>query len=117
MHQVIQLDKVEKIVKAWSQDFFEGPRVCVWLHGDPGVGKSRVAKLMNPYMKSLTKWWDGYQGEKIVLIDDLEKDTMKFLGHYMKIWGDPYGKITGEVKGSTIPLSYEVLIVTSNYSI
>lgn len=35
----------------------------------------------------------------------------------MKIWGDPYGKITGEIKGSTLPLSYEVLIVTSNYSI
>lgn len=68
-------------------------------------------------MKSLTKWWDGYNKEKIVLIDDWEKDSMKYLCHYLKLWADPYGQITGEVKGSILPLSYEVLIVTSNYSI
>lgn len=42
---------------------------------------------------------------------------MKFLNHYMKIWGDPYGKIRGEVKGGTMGLNYEILIVTANYSI
>lgn len=50
-------------------------------------------------------------------MDDFEKDTMKYLCHYLKLWADPYGQITGEVKGSILPLSYEVLIVTSNYSI
>lgn len=50
-------------------------------------------------MKSITKWWDGYKGERVVLIDDFEIDSIKYLNHYLKIWGDPYGKIHGEIKG------------------
>lgn len=38
------------------------------------------------------------------------------LGHYLKIWADHY-PCTGEVKGSTIPLTHKKLIVTSNYTI
>lgn len=38
------------------------------------------------------------------------------LGHYLKIWADHY-PCSGEIKGITIPLSHEKLIVTSNYSI
>ena len=68
-------------------------------------------------MKSLSKWWDSYEQEDIVLIDDFEIDSMTYLGHLMKIWGDPYGRIRGEIKGSTIALNYKMLFVTSNYSI
>ena len=68
-------------------------------------------------MKSLSKWWDNYSQERIVLIDDLELDSMKYLGHLMKIWADPYGKIRGEMKGTTVALNYKILFVTANYSI
>lgn len=61
----------------------------------------------------MNKWWDGYTGQKVVLIDDLDSDC---LGHYLKIWADRY-KCSGECKGSTIPLAHQTLIVTSNYSI
>lgn len=38
------------------------------------------------------------------------------LGHYLKIWTDRY-RCSGEVKGSTVNLEHEILIVTSNHSI
>lgn len=53
----------------------------------------------------------------MVLIDDFEKDSLTYLGHYLKLWGDPYGELDGEVKGATIPLNYTELWITSNYSI
>lgn len=52
-------------------------------------------------------------GQSSVIIDDLDTDC---LAHYLKIWADKYA-CTGEVKGGTVPLQHETLIVTSNYEI
>jgi len=38
------------------------------------------------------------------------------LAHLYKLWADSYA-LTAEVKGSTIPLNFKRLVVTSNYSI
>lgn len=46
------------------------------------------------------------------MLDDFDK-LGTGLSHYLKIWGDPYGKIDGEVKGSTVPLNYEEFYITS----
>lgn len=65
-----------------------------------------------------SKWFDGYKGEKVIIIEDLDKYTCHAnqLGHYLKIWGDKY-RCSGEIKGGTVPLLHRVLIVTSNYQI
>lgn len=63
------------------------------------------------YLKAQNKWWDGYSGQKSVILDDLDSDC---LAHYLKIWADRYA-CTGEIKGSTIPLNFDKLVVTSNY--
>lgn len=84
--------------------------------GEPGTGKTTFARTEYPgslYIKPQSKWWDGYSGQKTVVLDDLDSDC---LGHYLKIWGDKWAA-TGEVKGGTVPLKYDRFIVTSNYSI
>ena len=88
-----------------------------WLWGVAGSGKSAYARELSEcygkvYIKPQNKWWDGYRGEPSVILDDLDTPV---LGHYLKIWADRWEQ-TGEIKGGTIPLNFDRIIVTSNYA-
>lgn len=90
----------------------------VWIYGPPGTGKSHHARLLAQaaggiYNKAQNKWWDGYNGEPVVVLDDMDNDA---LAHYLKIWSDKYA-CTGETKGGTIHLRHKYFVVTSNYDI
>lgn len=67
-------------------------------------------------MKLGNKWWDGYQGQTAVILDDLGHDAAKCLATHLKHWADPWGKMPGEVKHGQVPLTYDTFIVTSNYA-
>lgn len=89
----------------------------IWYWGGPGLGKSHKVRTdeKSLFVKPQNKWWDGYQGEEAVLIDDFDLKG-ECLSHYLKIWTDKWS-CTGEIKGGTIPLNFKRFYVTSNYSI
>lgn len=88
---------------------------CFWLYGEPGIGKSRsvLDRFPYAYRKDLSKWWDGYVSQKVCVIEEFSDKTK---ANYLKIWADNY-PFNAEVKGGYINPVYEVLIITSNYSI
>nr|WAE42726.1 MAG: replication associated protein [Cressdnaviricota sp.] len=89
-------------------------RTCRCFWGATGTGKSRMAweeageaaYIKNP----CTKFWDGYQAQETVIIDE-------FRGRidisYLLRWLDRY-PVTVEIKGSSRPLCASRFWITSN---
>lgn len=109
-----QLKKIEKDhIHVKDADDVRG----IWIWGESGYGKSRMARrdYPNAYPKLCNKWWDGYQNQEHVIMDDIGLEH-KVLGQQLKIWSDRYGCIL-ENKGGAMSSNYKKFVVTSQYSI
>lgn len=93
--------------------------VCgLWLYGLSGAGKSTSVHAQYPdaYLKNASKWWDGYQGEPVAVLDDVDPSHAVWISRYLKIWGDSF-PFLGESKGSARYIRPGLFIVTSQFRI
>lgn len=91
----------------------------IWIRGPSGVGKSHSVwqkyTVEEVYLKPRSKWWDGYRGQDVVLVDDMDI-YHKSLGGDFKDWGDKW-PFHAERKGGSMNIRPKKIIVTSQYSI
>ena len=93
-----KLERALQMLRLLGKTSYEHPTVRgEWHWGVPGAGKSHYVRRTYPdaYIKSQNKWFDGYQGEKVIILDDCDTDT---LSHHLKIWADKY-PCKAETKG------------------
>lgn len=110
-------------IKNWAR-WARGKRVLpvlddfsnIWLTGPSGVGKTYTARSLAPaaYIKMPNKWWDNYDGQDDVIIEDVHPDWVGM--HQLKTWADLY-PCRVEVKGGSMMIRPKRTIVTSNYTI
>lgn len=106
---------IRELKLAVSKPYTRTAHCGIWLVGEAGSGKSHHAQTTYPnaFKKAQNKWFDGYAGEKEIVLEDLDSSC---LCHYLKIWADKW-PCTGETKGGTVHLTHDLFVVTSNYLI
>ena len=74
-----QIQYAEKWYKYMGQTLPKGTRIQIfWYYGCTGTGKTRrVLDQCDPFIPLSYKWWDGYEGQDAVLLDDIRPDWCK----------------------------------------
>lgn len=93
--------------------------ICHWIYGPTGTGKSHAVETSFPdcYKKNMDdiKWFDGYQGEDVIYLEDIDKYQVKW-GGMLKRLADRWPLLVN-VKGSMLYIRPKRVVVTSNYAI
>lgn len=81
-------------------------------YGKAGCGKSHYAhQLDDVYSKPAGAWWDGYKGQKVILMDDYNGS---FMAHNELLRVLDKWAYNLQIKGGYVQAQYETVIITSN---
>lgn len=89
-----------------------------WLWGKSGVGKTTYARNLakNPdsyYVKDASIWWDKYEQQEVILIDDFDEARFPFrvLLNLLDVL-----KMQGQTKGSYVEINSDYVAITCEFS-
>lgn len=118
LYKLSQLQKAKELYRWLKEGMITElpPKKVFWLHGPTGVGKTRYAidyclKNQLDYWISSDnlKWFDGYTGQKVAIIDDIRTNTCEF--NFLLRLLDRY-KLSVPIKGGFTWWVPEVIFVT-----
>ncbi len=121
MEQVIDVSRSyqamrcgEMILKYCEPPRPYGPRKVIWHWGETGCGKTYdvYAKEPDVYSPLCYSWWEGYDGHKVVLLDDVRGDYCKF-HEMLELTGEKPHRVA--FKGGSRQAVYDVIYITSPY--
>lgn len=109
----------EKLVEYLRPERTSKPYIR-WFWGETGTGKTRravelaEAEVKSDYWISMDslQWWDGYDGQRFIIIDDFRADFCKF--HTLLRYLDRY-RVRVPIKGGYRLLVAENIIITSPF--
>jgi hypothetical protein len=109
---------VERVLRVYQKPEDRSHCQVFFFYGDTGVGKTHsIRNLESDFVNSVyvklsgSKFWDGYEGQKVIVFDDLRDDEYKpqeMLRYLQKF------AMSVEIKGSTRPACWTKVYVTSN---
>lgn len=110
--EMIRQRKLQKQKLEWL------PAVCgEWWWGVSGAGKSWKARAENPgaFIHTRTHWWNGYDGQDVVIMDEMTPDFARMMRCHLCEWADIY-PFNAEIKNSMQFIRPKKVIVISNFS-
>jgi len=103
---------IERAISLQYKHRTGAPEVA-WRWGLTGTGKTRfcVEKHPSHYIKDGTTWWDGYEQQEAIIIDDFDgkwafRDLLRLLDRYT---------YQGQVKGGFIPINSPFIYITCEF--
>jgi len=85
----------------------------IWRWGSTGVGKTKGARDAHSsfYIKDGTMWWNGYEQQEAIIIDDFDgkwpyRDLLRLLD---------YGPYQGQFKGGYVKVNSPYIYITCEY--
>lgn len=110
--------KYHKGIKALQQALMterKAKPTVMWVWGTSGTGKTRMAVDANEsyYIKDSTQWWDGYEQQNTIIIDDFDRgkwpfrDLLRLLDRY------PY---QGQTKGGYCHINSPLIFITCEHA-
>mgnify|MGYP000033852893 CR=1 FL=1 len=104
---------LDRLVKIITPDRSEMTELHIFI-GPTGTGKSHTAREMAGddyfYKDPTTKWWDGYENQPVVVIDDFKGQISL---NYMLRLIDKY-PFNVEIKGGDRKFTSKIVVITSN---
>lgn len=109
----------EALLNQTDQSPQRSPLRVYYFWGSPGTGKTWFVMNHPAYKGKIhilsdqkAIWWDGYMGEQVLLIDDLELDTISLVRMLQLLQHYP---LKVPKKGGFIRSCWDIVWITSNY--
>lgn len=92
------------------------PMIVFWIWGPSGAGKTwsiyEKHSTETIYKKDLKGWWDGYEQQDVIILDDFDPQMMDFRDFLR--FSDKY-EFTGAVKGNSVKINSKYCYITSEF--